>query len=258
MDMKISKYSILFLLCFIIRVTGLPAAVGYLSVQTEPGTCTYLDSQLVADQSFQNLALTTGTYMLHVYSPVERSWQDRGFNKQIFIQEAETLSFDLRQDKLIHILSNPVSGLVYDDSILLGRTPLVLQNTYPRSKQFTITKNGFQSAIFGLESGKDKYILSLAPLKPPLTVTAFQSNNRPANLQWLHEGLIITSLASSWLSFLLKRNADTNYEKYMHSAVPEDIKKYYDRTVRFDHYAEISFTVSLISLAGYFYMLLSE
>jgi len=258
MARKINKYNALILLFIISRLTVSFAAVGYLCIQVEPGTFTYLDSQLVANQSFENMALSSGSYDLHVYNPADRSWQDRGFKKQIVIQEAETLRFNLTGSNIIGIFTNPANGLVRNDSITLGYTPLVMVNPHATYRYLTILKNGYQNLNFTLEPGKDQYHFNLTPVPSPLLPVVLQIKDDHNPRQWLPAGLILTSLASSWLSFLFKRNADANYERYMHSAIPSNMKKYYNRTLQYDRYAEISFGVSLLSLGGYLYMLFTE
>jgi hypothetical protein len=241
-----------------LRPLSSPAAVGYLTVWCENGAFTLLDSQLVANQSFQNLAISSGTYLLHNYDPGTRSWQDRGFCEQVTIQDAETLTVDLRQKNKLRIFSNPAGGLVYSDSFFIGRTPLVMVEPDLARKHFTILKPGYQNYSFNQEADKNEYFLQLRPAGQPSALAGLQTPDNQHRLKWLDEGLIITSLSASWLSFLFKRKADTYYEKYLRSARPAEISKYYDRTLRFDRYAEISFTVSLLALGGYFYILLKE
>lgn len=234
------------------------AAIGYLSIRLEPGTFALLDSQLIANHSFENMALTAGTYLLHVYDPRDYSWQDRGFSEKITIQEAETLLFDLRQKNKLRILSSPTDGQVYVDSLFLGRTPLILYNPGLENKSVTVYKTGYQNSSFTLSSGENEYSLLLNPAAEPAVPAIHQTRNSGQKPKLLDEGLIITSLAGSWLSFLFKRKADTYYNKYLHTARRNEISKYYDRSVQFDRYAEISITVSLLALGGYFYLLLKE
>jgi hypothetical protein len=102
------------------------------------------------------------------------------------------------------------------------------------------------------------YTFTLKPAAQVPDLGAGRYKDSDNQLRWLHEGLVITSLAGSWLSFLFKRQADANYNKYLHTARPNDLKKYYDRTVRFDRYTEISMGISLVALGGYIYTLLTE
>ncbi len=248
----------LLLIFFILQPIYTYAAIGYLTVRLEPGNYTLLDSQLVANQSFENMALSVGTYLLHVYDPREYNWQDRGFSELITIQDAETLTFDLSQKNKFRVISNPADGLVYVDSLCIGRTPLILFNPGLAGKRIMVSKAGYQNSIFVMSSAQDEYSLQLKPAGQPPTLAILQIPNNGPKLKWLDEGLIITSLASSWLSFLFKRKADTYYDKYLHSARPDEIRKYYDHSLQFDRYAEVSFTVSLLSLGGYFYLLLKE
>jgi len=247
----------LFLFIIILSAKAFPA-VGYLTLNVETGYQVLLDSQLIADRSFENMPLIAGDYLLHAYNPNDLIWQNRGIIKKITIYEAETLVVDFITENKISIFSNPPGGLVYVDNQLIGQTPLQALYSYPDGKLFRVIKDGYQEGSFIKEAEKKNYTIKLKTILLPPALTVLQDHPNENNLKWLHEGLIITSLASSWLSFLFKREADANYEKYLRSARPSDMQKYYDRTIRFDHYAEISVGISLVSLGGYFYLLLTD
>ncbi len=155
----------LLLVFFMLQPVYSPAAVGYLTVRIEPGTLTVLDSQLVAKQSFENLALGAGTYLLHVYDPCDYNWQDRGFSEQITVQEAETLYFDLRLTNKLRVISNPANGLVYIDSLFIGKTPLILLNSDLDGKQITVSKAGYQNFSFIKTAAENNYSLLLKPVR---------------------------------------------------------------------------------------------
>jgi hypothetical protein len=234
-------------------------AVGYLTVKVESGWFVLLDSQLVADRSFENMALHPGDYRIHTYDPGDLIWQSRGIMKIITIRQTETLSLDLTAETKLNIFSDPPGSSVYVDDLYLGQTPLLgFASPYPDGKLFRVTRDGYQEISFIKEADKVTYTVMLRTDRLAPALSVLKKNNNENRLKWLREGLIITSLAGSWLSFIFKREADANYKKYLQSARPEDMKKYYDRTVTFDHYAEITVGISLVSLGGYFYLLITD
>lgn len=94
----------------------------------------------------------------------------------------------------------------------------------------------------------------------PKTTSYKNLNYKPNSLGYpkLKTGLLITSIATSWLAFYFKRAADSNYRKYTYSSSQAGIKKYYDRATNFDNVSNLTLMVSAAALSGYIYIALTE
>ncbi len=75
---------------------------------------------------------------------------------------------------------------------------------------------------------------------------------------YTRSGLMVTAVLSNWVSFYLKRQADTYYGKYRHSVSLKDINYYYDKTSAFDRYSNALLIVSGVALSAYLYLLFSD
>ncbi|RLD16946.1 hypothetical protein DRI50_00620 [candidate division KSB1 bacterium] len=98
--------------------------------------------------------------------------------------------------------------------------------------------------------------------KPEVTFTRIDLKENSGQSRqpkhWLKPGLAATTILSNWASFYLKRRADDYYRKYRHTSDLHQIKTYYDRTRLFDHFSNALLTVSVASLSGFLYLLITE
>ena len=180
--------------------------------------------------------------------------------REISIQAngAETVRFS--QSKIIKILTDPPAGTVFYNQKYLGYTPLQFfpPENDVESDEITIMKSGFQDQKFSLSAAKNEYFIHLKPAEDIQKRIINKTGLGDGGFRWSREGLVITSLASSWLSFFLKREADKNYDKYLRASDPDLMVTYYDRTQKLDTFAEIAVGISAVTLGTYFYFLLTE
>jgi hypothetical protein len=78
------------------------------------------------------------------------------------------------------------------------------------------------------------------------------------NSSTLKNTLILTAIATNWLSFYLKRQADDYYDKYRAGSNLKKINNYYDKTQQFDTFSGVMLGVSAAALSTYIYLTLSE
>ncbi len=74
---------------------------------------------------------------------------------------------------------------------------------------------------------------------------------------WQKPALIFTAVVSNWLSFYLKREADDAYQRYRTTSDLSEMQRFYNRTRDLDHLSSMMLGVSVISLSGYFYLLIT-
>jgi hypothetical protein len=250
---------ILFNLLFILTVLAEPnEQLSYLSVRVDKSFHVYINEQLVNQGSFDSLAVISGNYVVHVYDRNNLSWQNRGYTKNVTTEPNQHVIVDFTTATRISISSIPSASQVLLNNEIIGLTPLTL--TYPTeaAKQIKLIKEGFEPQRLTLFPGNESYNISLNPISPIANQEVFKAGVEKDQFRWSREGLVITTLATSWLAFFLKREADKNYDKYLRAADPNRLSTYYDRTRVFDRYAEIAVGVSIVSLGTYFYLLLTE
>ena len=75
---------------------------------------------------------------------------------------------------------------------------------------------------------------------------------------WLKPGLAVATVLSNWASFYLKRRADDYYRLYRHTSDLNKIQSYYAQTKNFDTFSNIMLSVSITSLGGFLYLLITS
>jgi len=231
---------------------------GFLSVDSDYNFDLYLDTMYIASRSFSNLALPPGNYILRAYDANDLSWQSRGFTRQVQILPGEHVKLTFDQQQAIHLYSKPFGSEVYLNNELLGKTPLVVTNPITNTEKLTLKKTGFQEFNLFVNNNQKEYLVELKRKDDINQTLVFRAVPDKKHISWLREGLVVTSLVSSWASFFFKREADKNYEKYLRTADPFQMVTSFRKTQDFDRYAEIALGVSLVSLGTYLFLLLID
>jgi hypothetical protein len=218
----------------------------------------YIDTTYIASHSFSYLSLESGRYTLYAYEPNNLEWKPNSIKKQIEIIKGEHLQIDLSDFESVRIYSKPYNSYVYSNNILMGRTPLILQTSKAQDQSLTIKKEGFNDYAFSLTDNQKQYMIELNRLDNYEHLTVLKSGAENNHFRWYREGLIVTSVVSSWASFFFKKRADLNYNRYLRTAEPVQMVTSFRRTQDFDRYAEIALGVSLVSLGIYFFILIID
>ena len=122
-----------------------------------------------------------------------------------------------------------------------------------------------QSSLYQISfAGSDSLRQALNPVLYPDSVvhvkqiSGFRDLFPSAPKAYMKHGLLVGSIASNWLSFYLKRQADIYYDKYKRSNNLSKLNYYYDKTSRYDAYATTMIVVSGVTLVSYLYFILRE
>lgn len=231
---------------------------GYLSVKVEDGMEIFVDTTYIGQHSFSYMKLPVGEYMVHVYNPHSLDWSERGSSRNIIITVNEYVSLDFTSEDQIKIVSLPIGSKVYSEDKLIGTTPLTFNRDVLGSNSIRLQKKGYEEASFKISSDLDEYrfILNIDQDDDQLKVARLSDGDN--QIKWYREGLVVTSLLSSWASFYFKRQADNTFAKYERSSDSREMFKLYSETQRYDTMAEIAIAVSVATLGTYFYLLLTD
>ena len=122
-----------------------------------------------------------------------------------------------------------------------------------------------QQSLYPLNfAGSDSLRQTLLPVLLPDSVVHVKEISRFRDLfpsapkSYLKHGILVGSIASNWLSFYLKRQADMYYDSYKQSNNLSQLNHYYDKARRYDNYATTAIVVSGVALATYVYILIRE
>jgi hypothetical protein len=251
---------VLIFLPLISLYSQLPEQVGFITVKAPDSLHIFLNEELISRGSFESLALQPGTYKIHAYNMKNLSWINRGIEKTISIHNNENKFINFSDTHGIKILSMPPASQVFYNEKYLGKTPILFfpEDEDTKNGEITIIREGYQKGQVTLNGGTNEYKVILKPKDNFPERIVYKSSLKSGGFRWSREGLIVASLATSWLSFYFKREADRNYDKYLRASDPGKMETYYDRTSNLDAYAEISVGISVLSLGTYFYFLLTD
>lgn len=255
---KINHCFYFILLLYFYGFTQTDANKGYLSVETTPSLDIYVDTTYIASHSFSYLSLAAGKHTLYAYQSKNLKWNQSGVKKQIDIKPGEHLSIILDSLETVRIYSNPFNSDVYANDAFLGKTPLVMNLSPLNNQALTIRKKGFKDYSLALNEDQRDYMVQLRHLDNYKQIDVLKSGPESNHFRWYREGLIVTSVVSSWASFFYKRRADEYYDRYLHTADPFQMVTSYRRTQDFDRYADIALGISLVSLGIYLFILIID
>jgi len=158
----------------------------------------------------------------------------------------------------VKVLSLPIGVKVFAGDKLIGNTPITFNRNLVGAKAIKLEKNGYVEQSFNLLTDQNEYHFNLVPLLDDNQLKVTTSSDSHNGLKWYREGLIVTSLISSWTAFYYKRQADQTYSKYL---VVSDSRRRFDlwnQTRHYDTLAEIAIGVSVATLGTYFFLLLID
>ena len=181
-----------------------------------------------------------------------------------FAQDWGYLKFDAEETWIIEIndtliTSNNVIIIESGDYILKARPQISYSWPAIKIEDEIIIEAG-DTTYFQLSV--DKSITNNVNINSdlPKTTSYTNMNYHPNSSRYpkLKTGLLITSVAASWLAFYLKRQADKNYAKYGRASSGSDINKFYDLAGNFDNASTVAITISAVVLTSYIYIALTE
>lgn len=129
-------------------------------------------------------------------------------------------------------------GIFVEDEIFISANDTVF---YSLGKNISVIENNINPPIVSNVSYSNKDF-----------VTTLKENINFKN------GMILGAVASNWLSFYLKRLADSHYKKYRNASSTHNINKYKNNFKDYDLYSQITLGISSALLSGYIYISLTE
>lgn len=254
-----TKIIIYIITLFSLSIAQDSSGIGFLSIKLKSPGYIYINSTLVSNHSVENIALLQGNYKITVFSSNSKKWNERGYEKLIRIEPDQNLDLIVDHTNLYYINSNPYGSLIMQDNKIVGSTPAYLNENDIKFNETIVLKNSgyFDKNIF-INSDKYEYFYKLKPKNINSDLLVANPGLDNSQTTWFKEGFVVVSLISSWAAFYFKREADKNYRKYLNEGNPDLMKKYFDKTNRFDSFSDISISVSVASLGTYMYFLIFD
>lgn len=189
-----------------------------------------------------DIELTRGDYHISVMDESDR-WNAKAFNDTLRIENCNdtTLTYTFKSE--VYLNTEPQDVYVYQDSELIGHTPLFLP---VNSQKVVLKKPGFEDRSLPpdeLASGT-KIILKFNG--EPVNKSFFERN--------IFKILVGGIVALGGVTAYFKLKADNNFDKYLSSGD----KYFLDQTNKYDLISGISFGALQISFGFLIYHFLSE
>lgn len=231
------------------------AETGTVTVLSEPSGCwVRVDSVLIGQTPLENLELSTGPHTITVFPHASGTWNIEERHFHITLAPGESRRLEAVFSAPAYVNSVPFGARVYQDTTLLGTTPLFLPLEQYGGRQLRMERPGYKSYTFTLR-GDDGLLAHLerdegllAETAPPRFGGMFKQRHIKTKFS-----LLAVSVAAQWASFYFKNVADSRYDDYRRAADPQRAQQFWDETERFDTFSDVSLGISYASLAGLIY-----
>ncbi len=232
-----------------------PVCLSIFSVPS--GVQIRLNSVLIGNTPLTKLSVKPGKYSIEAVARDAGIWNMRNVQQEVFIEGGGDTSITIQFPRLIKINSIPFHAKLLQDNHLVGLTPVVVDLKTYRGKDFTLEKTGYETTRFTLtDQSPPPFVMQ------PLDQTALKLERHSFTHDLFHSRfrtkfLFVTgTVVTHWMSFYFKNLADDNYDKYLTTANPALMNKYWDNTQKYDQLSEFTLGISYAFLGGLIYTVL--
>lgn len=253
--MTILKWNIFIL--FLIQFTF--AQNGKISVTSSPAeSWVRVDSILVGVTPITDIEVQAGFHTIDIAPPKGGIWNYEDKHLEVFIKEDQDTTLNINFSKPVFINSNPYGAHLKTEKNYIGITPLYISFEPNQGTAFEIIKEGYEPYKFTLDTpdpvyarlSKKEGYMEEAKKKPQLFGLLPRKHVKSKFT------LLAVTVAAHWASFYFKNVADEKFDKYLQTADPQLMDKYWNETRKFDRISEITLGVSYTALAGLIYLVI--
>ncbi len=201
----------------------------------------YIDNDLIGKGSAE-IELSEGEHKIIVIDESDR-WDARSFNDTLHIENCNdtTLTYSFKSE--VYLNTEPQDVYVYQDSELVGHTPLFLK---VNSDEIVLRKPGFEDKVLRQADLKTNEKIRLNFTGEPIGKNFFERN--------VFKILVGGIVALGGVTAYFKLKADNNFDKYLISGD----EYYLDQTHKFDLISGITFGALQVSFGFLIYYFLSD
>lgn len=232
---------------------------GKISINSSPTeSWVRIDSVLVGKTPLTDIQVEAGSHLIDISPPKGGIWNYEDKHLKISISENQDTTFNIIFSKPVFINSVPYGAHLKSDQEYIGITPLYLPFENNQGTSFEIIKEGYEPYIFVLNTPdpilaklkKNEGYIELQKKKPQLFGLVPKKHVKSKFT------LLAVTVATHWASFYFKNVADDRFDKYLKTADPQLMNKYWDETHKYDRLSEITLGVSYTALAGLIYLVI--
>ena len=251
---EMKRYFFLIVMFFAAQSFG--QTTGKLNIFSQPEGCwVRIDSVLVGKTPIESLELLPGTHTVLVYPPQNGVWNIEYQAYTVTLQPGQSETVRAVFQAPVYINTSPYGAAIYSDTAFIGKTPIYLPFEKVRGKSYTIKKEGYKPHTFTIDTPLSRFFQLekddsfIAERHKPDFLGVIPKQHLKSKFS-----LLALSVVSHWTAFYLKNIADDNFRNYQRATDPQNIKRYWDKTKKYDRLSDISLGISYASLAGLIYM----
>ncbi len=189
------------------------------------------------------LKLKTGNCTITVINPNRYSWGHFDWQQEISISPADTLTLEPEFSDIVFVRSFPSGAEIFINQEFKGTTPLTFFPNPAQQSVIMLKKKGYQDQLIQLNGKTNLFNVNLVKDEAIFCQQKSKllaSQKKKANYRKATIGFWTLSLVSGIATIYYKNLANENYDKYLTAGSLKAMNHYYDRTIMFDNYTNVS------------------
>jgi len=238
-----------------------PESLAVVSVVgSEEGLPVFINGRMAGTTPLNDFVVGAGKVEVTVRHSQPESWLDSDWSETYRLEPGDTLLVRARMKRGIVIASTPYGAQVFVDHVLQGTTPMVLFLEEDELASVELRLEGYKMMSAVLDSNSPR--LWEIDLKEDVATANARRNGvgeKEADRRRIRRLALISagiSAASGVAAILLKHSADHYYDDYLVAGEPRRLDALYSKTVEYDRYAGVAFSVFEVTFGLSFYWFL--
>jgi hypothetical protein len=218
-----------------------------ISIRCEiPDLEVWIDGARIGSTPVEDYPIAPGEHTVRIQHPNPFNWLSRDWEETIRPVPGERCELIAVFPEYVWIGSTPIGASVYRSGHLLGETPLLVRRVQAEGDKLEVTKSGYLDAVLLLGNVRGSRI----------SVELFRDEFRIGNTGVTHRikkgwiiGTAVFALLSGITGYYYKDRAEQAYDKYMNTAHPDKMDRYFNEAAKFDKLSGIFYGIGEVSLS---------
>jgi hypothetical protein len=221
------------------------------------GLPVFLDGRRIGETPLAGQRIDTGPHELAVQSPYGAVWNQPHYSASFVAVPGQNYRFKAAFEKKISINSQPYGAKVYRDTTKIGYTPLSVNSA---EKEVLLVHPGYEP--YTLDLSKIEGVSAVVILQPQEQWVLSQERSERIfrNKMRNRQKMMFVSMGFSAIAGLLtihfRSEGNEEYSRYLETAVPAEMERYYKNAQNFDRLAGLSYALFELGfvLTGYYFL----
>ncbi len=263
--MRLLRTYPLLLFCIVLSAVNVQAsdstAAAYVTIEgVEEGLPVFVDRHFTGVTPLFRHPVAIGRHEIIVRSPWWPAWNVPDFASTIDAVAGETLIVHPRFVEPLYIESTPYGAEVFLDDDKAGVTPLMIRRTAGSDTLLRILKPGYETYESQLSAHSGPIVSVILQAREDWIRAEIskkrQRQSRLTRNRRLLAGAMVLGLASGLTTVHYRDQGNEAYDRYLHTANPNAMKRHFEDARHYDRLAGLSYAVFEVAflLGGYFFL----